>query len=202
MTVQVQLDNLLKLRTQLNLFAKTKLTVTDLVLKASSLAALKVPATNSAWMGDFIRYYKHCNLGVAVQTEQGYVIPVIRETNRKGLDQIAAELRDLSARAREGKLRPEEVEGATFTVSNLGMFGVQTFQTIVLPPQACILSIGAAEKKVLASDSKAEGASKFQVGHVVNVTLSSDHRVVDGALAAQFGQEFKKLIENPETLLL
>eukprot|EP00347_Sterkiella_histriomuscorum_P007174 403349976 len=200
-TVQVELDNLLKLRTQLNQFAKTKLTVNDLVLKASALAALKVPACNSSWMGDFIRYYKNVNLGVAVQTDNGYMIPVIREANKKGLDQIAAEVRDLSSRAREGKLRPEELEGATFTVSNLGMFGVQTFQTIVLPPQACILSIGVAEKKALVNEEKGS-EQKYRAGHVVNVTLSSDHRVVDGALAAQFGQEFKRFIEHPETLLL
>lgn len=196
MTVAVNVDSLLKLRGKLNAVAKTKISVNDMIVKAASLASVKVPETNSSWLGDVIRRYKNVNMCVAVQTDFGLMAPVIQNTHLKGLEEIAAEIKDIAGRARENKLKPEELSGGTFTISNLGMFGVHNFSAIVNPPQACILAVSAAEKRVLPD------GDSFKVGHIMNVTLSSDHRVVDGAVAAQWGQEFKKLIENPEYMLL
>ncbi len=129
--------------------------------------------------------------------------PVITNTHLKGLDEIAAEIKDIAARARENKLKPDELSGGTFTISNLGMFGVHNFSAIINPPQACILAVSAAEKRVVVDENAPKDSkSPYKVAHVMNVTLSSDHRVVDGAVAAQWGQEFKKFIENPEYMLL
>lgn len=199
-TVSVNVDNLLKLRGKLNAAAKSKISVNDMVIKAASLAAVKVPETNSSWMGDFIRKYKNVNMCVAVQTDFGLMAPVLTATNLKGLEEIASEVKDIAARARENKLKPEELSGGTFTLSNLGMYGVHNFSAIINPPQACILAVSAAEKKVVVDEASKE--NPYKVAHVMNVTLSSDHRVVDGAVAAQWGQEFKKYIENPEFMLL
>ena len=137
---------------------------------------------------------------VAIQTDFGLMAPALTATNLKGLEEIAAEVKDIAARARENKLKPEELSGGTFTLSNLGMYGVHNFSAIVNPPQACILAVSAAEKKVVVDETNKE--NPYKIAHVMNVTLSSDHRVVDGAVAAQWGQEFKKYIENPEFMLL
>ena len=174
-----------------------------MVIKAASMASVKVPETNSSWMGDFIRRFKNVNMSVAVQTDFGLMAPVITNTHLKGLEEIAAEVKDIAARARENKLKPDELSGGTFTISNLGMFGVHNFSAIVNPPQACILAVSAAEKRVVVDESAPkDSANPYKVAHIMNVTLSSDHRVVDGAVAAQWGQEFKKFIENPEYMLL
>jgi pyruvate dehydrogenase E2 component (dihydrolipoamide acetyltransferase) len=191
-TVSVNVDNLLKLRTRLNGMTKTKISVNDMVIKAASLASIKVPETNSSWLGESIRRFKSVNMCVAIQTDFGLMAPTLFNTPLKGLEEIAAEVKDIASRARENKLRPEELQGGTFTISNLGMFGVHNFSAIVNPPQACILAVSAAEKVVIPSDNG------FKVSNMMNVTLSSDHRVVDGAVAAQWGQEFRKYIENPE----
>lgn len=196
-TVQVKVDALMALRAKLNNHATSKISVNDMVIKAASLAAVKVPATNSSWMNDFVRQFKNVNMSVAVQTDHGLMAPVIRNTNLKGLNQIAAEIKDIAKRARENKLKPDELSGGTFTISNLGMFGVHNFSAIVNPPQACILAVSGAEKTVVVGAN-----DEFQVATLMNVTLSSDHRVVDGAVAAMWGQEFKKYIESPELMLL
>lgn len=128
--------------------------------------------------------------------------PVIKNTNLKGLNQIATEIKDIAGRARDNKLKPDELSGGTFTISNLGMFGVHNFSAIINPPQACILAVSAAEKKVVVNENATGPEDQFKVAQVMNVTLSSDHRVVDGAVAAMWGQEFKKYIENPELMLL
>lgn len=202
-TVAVQVDALMKLRARLNAVAKTKISVNDMVVKAASLACVRVPETNSSWLGEAIRRYRNVNMCVAVQTDFGLMAPVITNTHLKGLEDIAAEVKDIAARARENKLKPDELSGGTFTISNLGMFGVHNFSAIVNPPQACILAVSAAEKRVLVDEqAPKDSASPYKVGHVMNVTLSSDHRVVDGAVAAQWGQEFKKFIETPEYMLL
>ena len=171
-----------------------------MVIKAASMAASKVPATNSSWMGDFIREFSNVNMSCAIQTDNGLLAPCIMNTNLKGLDDIALEMKDIAARAREGKIKPEELSGGTFTISNLGMFGVNNFSAIINPPQACILAVSAAQKVVIPNEGDSE--NPFKVASLMNVTLSSDHRVVDGAVAAQWGQEFKKLIETPEFMLL
>ena len=146
------MDKLLVLRGKLNGHAKSKISVNDMVIKAASLAATKVPETNSSWMGDFVRQYKHVNMCVAVQTDHGLMAPVMRNTNLKGLEEIASEIKDIAARARENKLKPEELSGGTFTMSNLGMFGVHNFSAIINPPQACILAVSATEKRVVVNE--------------------------------------------------
>lgn len=151
-TVQVQVDNLIKLRSKLNNVAKSKISVNDMVIKAASLASIRVPEANSHWMGDFIRRYKNVNMSVAVQTPHGLMAPTLTATNLKGLEEIAAEVKDIAARARENKLKPEELSGGTFTISNLGMYGVHNFSAIINPPQSCILAVSAAEKRVIVDE--------------------------------------------------
>ncbi len=184
-TVAVNVDNLIKLRGKLNTVAKSKISVNDMVIKAASLACVRVPETNSQWLGEAIRRFTNVNMSVAVQTDFGLMAPVITNTHLKGLDEIAAEIKDIAARARENKLKPDELSGGTFTISNLGMFGVHNFSAIINPPQACILAVSAAEKRVVVDENAPkDSANPYKVAHVMNVTLSSDHRVVDGAVAA------------------
>jgi len=201
-TVQVTVDNLMTLRAKLNKASSSKISVNDFVIKAASMASIKVPATNSSWMGDFVREFKHVNMSVAVQTDSGLMVPVVKNTNLKGLEQIATEVKDLAKRAREGKLAPSEMSDGTFTISNMGMFGVSNFSAIINPPQACILAVSSAEKRVMVNTGADADENPFVVQNVMNVTLSSDHRVIDGATAAIWGQEFRKFIENPELMLL
>ena len=171
-TISVEVDKLLALRGKLNEHSASKISVNDMVIKAASLAAVKVPATNSQWMS------------VAVQTEHGLFVPVIRNTNLKGLSEIATEIKDLAARAKQNKLRLDELVGGTFTISNLGMYGVHNFSAIVNYPQSCILAVSAAEKRVVVNENDKDGSNPYRIAHLMNVTLSSDHRTVDGALAA------------------
>ena len=192
----------MKLRATFNAHSSTKLSVNDFVMKAAAMAAVKVPATNSSWMGDFIRQYDNVNMSFAVQTDNGLMAPNINNVNLKGLEQISTEIKDVAGRARDNKLAPNELSGGTFTVSNLGMYGVNNFSAIINPPQACILAVGGAFKEVVVNENAGPGESEFKVAMMMNVTLSSDHRVVDGALAAQWGIAFKKFIENPELMLL
>lgn len=145
MTINVNVDNMLKLRGKLNTSTKAKISVNDMVIKAASLAAVKVPETNSEWRNDYVRLYKNVNMSVAVQTDHGLMVPVVTNTNLKGLEEIATEIKDLAARARENKLKPEEISGGTFTISNMGMFGVHNFSAIINPPQACILAVSSAQ---------------------------------------------------------
>ena len=190
------------LRAKLNKASSSKISVNDFVIKAASMASVKVPATNSSWMGDFVREFKHVNMSVAVQTPIGLMVPVVKNTNLKGLEQIAIEVKDLAARAKEGKLAPSEMSDGTFTISNMGMFEVSNFSAIINPPQACILAVSSAEKRVMVNTGADADDVPFKIQNVMNVTLSSDHRVIDGATAAIWGQEFRKFIENPELMLL
>ena len=135
-------------------------------------------------------------MSFAVQTDHGLMAPVVQNVNLKGLEQIATEVREIAGRARDNKLKPAELSGGTFTVSNLGMFGVSNFSAIINPPQACILAVSGAVKTVMVNEDAKEGEDKFYVAHMMNVTLSSDHRTVDGAVAAEWGIHFKKFIEN------
>lgn len=190
------------MRAKLNKVSSVKLSVNDFVMKAASMASVKVPATNSSWMQDYIRQYKNVNMCFAVQTDHGLMAPCVQNVNLKGLEQISSEVKEIAGRARDNKLKPEELSGGTFTVSNLGMYGVNNFSAIVNPPQACILAVGGAVKTVVVNENATGDDDKFKVAHLMNVTLSSDHRVVDGAVAAEWGLEFKKFIENPEMMLL
>ena len=168
----------------------------DLVIKASAEALLKNPAVNSAWMGDTIRRNKHVHVGVAVAVEDGLLVPVVRFANTKKLSQINAEVKDFAEKAKTKKLQPQDWEGNTFTISNLGMFGIDDFTAIINPPDSCILAVGAIKDVPVVKN----GA--VVPGKVMRLTLSCDHRVVDGATGAQFLQDLKAMLENPMAMLI
>eukprot|EP00775_Hariotina_reticulata_P012800 gene12800-12928_t len=199
LTMECQLDQLLQARTALNasLAGSAKLSVNDFIVKAAALACKKVPAVNASWMGDFIRQYNNVDVNVAVASPAGLMVPFVRDADRKGLLAISEEVKGLAAKAKEGRLQPQEFLGGTFTISNLGMFGIKQFAAIVNPPQAAILAVGAALPKVV---EVAE--DEFAEVQVMNVTLSCDHRVVDGAVGAEWLKAFKQYIENPLLMMI
>eukprot|EP00873_Tetraselmis_striata_P026562 jgi/Tetstr1/446826/TSEL_034306.t1 len=200
LSVDCKVDNMMSLRSQLNKSLEAqgiKISVNDFVIKAAAAALMAVPEVNASWQGDFIRQYKSVDMSVAVQTDVGLMVPIVKDADRKGLAAISADVQRLAAKAKEGKLAPAEFMGGTFTISNLGMFGIKSFSAIINPPQACILAIGGADKKVVMGSD-----GQFKEETVVNVTLSCDHRVVDGAVGATWLKAFKGYIENPLTLML
>ncbi|WP_281683942.1 pyruvate dehydrogenase complex dihydrolipoamide acetyltransferase [Thalassobaculum salexigens] len=197
LTVDCEIDDLLKVRKDLNAKSdKYKLSVNDLVIRASAIALKQVPAANATWTEKAIRIYDQVDISVAVAIEGGLITPVIRDAGSKGLIEISAAMKDLAGRAREGKLSPEDYQGGTFSISNLGMFGIKDFAAVINPPQGAILAVGAGEQRPVVKD----GA--LAVATVMSCTLSVDHRVVDGAVGAEFLAAFKKLIEDPLTMLL
>ncbi|BFZ11185.1 hypothetical protein BsWGS_14223 [Bradybaena similaris] len=203
LTTEINVERILSIRKDLNASLEKqglkKISVNDFIIKASALASKKIPEVNSSWMGDFIRQYNTADISIAVATDNGLITPIVFSAEAKGLSQIAQDVASLAAKAREGKLQPQEYQGGTFTISNLGMFGVKSFSAVINPPQACILAVGGAEKKVLVDETSQSG---FKSVHVMSVTLSCDHRVVDGAVGAQWLTEFKTLMEKPESMLL
>lgn len=199
LTVDVALDKLLALRADVNetLEKDNRISVNDFVIKAMGRALMLVPEANASFMGDSIRFYKRADISVAVAIEGGLVTPIIRGANEKSLADISLEMKDLAARARAGKLRPEEFQGGTFSLSNLGMFGVKEFGAVINPPQGGILAVGAGEKRpVVASNGEISAAT------LMSCTLSVDHRALDGAVGAAFLDAFKKTIESPLLTLL
>ncbi len=200
LTVDCELDALLDQRKQLNARGAEsgdyKLSVNDFVIRAVALALRQVPAANASWDQAGILYYEKADVSVAVATPNGLITPVIRDAGAKGLAAISGEMKDLAGRARDGKLKPEEYQGGGFSISNLGMFGVKDFAAIINPPQGCILAVGAGAPRPVVKD----GA--LAVATVMSCTLSVDHRVVDGAVGAQFLAAFKRLVEEPLTMLL
>jgi pyruvate dehydrogenase E2 component (dihydrolipoamide acetyltransferase) len=204
LTLDVELDALLALRTQLNDAATKdkdgkpayKLSVNDFVIKALGLALQKAPHANAVWAEDRVLRFKHSDVGVAVSVEGGLFTPVIRKAETKSLSAISAEMKDLAGRARNKRLKPDEYQGGTTAVSNLGMFGIREFAAVINPPHASILAVGAGEKRVVVKNDAPT------VAQVMSVTLSCDHRVVDGALGAELLQAFKGLIENPMGMLV
>jgi pyruvate dehydrogenase E2 component (dihydrolipoamide acetyltransferase) len=200
LTVDCQIDALLDLRKQLNArgagTGDYKLSVNDFVIRAVALALKQVPAANASWDEEGMLFYEKADVSVAVATPNGLITPVVRDAGGKGLAEISSEMRDLAARARDGKLKPEEYQGGGFSVSNLGMYGIKDFAAIINPPQGCILAVGAGEQRPVV----ANGA--LAVATVMSCTLSVDHRVVDGAVGAEFLAAFKRLIEDPLTMLL
>jgi len=203
LSVDVEMDDVLALRKELNAALGSdgpKLSVNDFILKASALSCLKVPECNSSWQDTFVRQFNSCDVSVAVATDNGLITPIVFAAEKKGLSTINTEVASLAAKARDGKLQPHEFQGGTFTVSNLGMFGVKNFSAIINPPQACILAVGGAEHRLL--PARGDSDSKWRSAHVMSVTLSCDHRVVDGAVGAQWLQHFKKFLEKPSTMLL
>ncbi|KAI8146068.1 pyruvate dehydrogenase complex dihydrolipoamide acetyltransferase [Fennellomyces sp. T-0311] len=200
-TVEINMDKINKLREVLNKSAdgKYKLSVNDFIIKASALSLKKVPEVNSAWQGDFIRQYNTADISVAVATPNGLITPIVTGAESRGLADISTNIKDLATRARNGKLAPHEYQGGSFSISNLGMFGVKHFTAIINPPQSCILAIGGTNQKLVPDETKENG---FAVRSTMEVTLSSDHRVVDGAIAATWLQAFKEYMENPLKMML
>jgi pyruvate dehydrogenase E2 component (dihydrolipoamide acetyltransferase) len=195
LTIDLDMDKAIEARKAINELPDTKISFNDLVIKASAAALKKHPAVNSAWMDDKIRQNKHVHIGVAVAVDEGLLVPVVRFADQKQLSQITAEVKDYAQKARDKKLQPEDWEGSTFSISNLGMFGIEEFTAIINPPNSCIMAIGAIRQEPIVKDGE------IKVGNRMKVTLSCDHRVVDGALGAQFLQTFKAYIENPVTIL-
>ena len=197
LTVDCSIDALLKTREELNARSEAqRLSVNDFIVKAVALALRKVPEANASWTDAATLRYERIDVAVAVAVEGGLVTPVVRDADNKGLAQISSEMADFAARARDGKLKPEEYRGGGFSVSNLGMFGVREFAAVINPPQAGILAIGAGEKRPVVKD----GA--LAIATVMSCTLSGDHRVIDGAVGARFLAAFKGLVEDPLTMLL
>ncbi len=201
LTIDCEIDALLKTRKELNdklAAAKrdVKVSVNDFVVRAAAIALTQVPAANAAYDPGGLVFFERADVSVAVATPNGLITPIVKAADAKGLAKIAAETKDLAARARDGKLVPEEYQGGTFSVSNLGMFGIKQFEAVINPPQGCILAVGAGEKRPVVK----EGA--LAIATVMSCTLSVDHRVVDGAVGAEFLVAFKALIEDPMTMLL
>lgn len=206
LNIDVNLDKLMEVRAELNGAAQDevgkggkpafKLSVNDFIIKAVGKAMQKVPESNASWIDDKVYQYTNVDISVAVAIEGGLITPIVKNADQKSVIQISNEMKELAARARAGKLQPEEYQGGGFSISNLGMYGIKNFNAIINPPQACILAVGAGEERVIVRDGE------MGVATMVDCTLSVDHRVVDGAIGANFLSAFKKLVENPSLLLV
>ena len=198
LTVEIQMDAAITFRKQINASIKDeeKVSLNDVIVKVAAQALTKHPWVNSSYQGKTVRFYEDADIGVAVAVEDGLITPVIRGANRKGITQISKEIKEMAGRAREKKLQPEEYTGATFSISNLGMFGIKEFTAIINPPEAAILAIGAAKPTLTLIDDEV-----FTV-NMMTVTMSCDHRVIDGVTGAKFLQTFKQMLENPISMLM
>jgi len=198
LTVDCNIDELLAMRAKLNARggADYKLSVNDFVIKAVAAALRKVPAANATWTEEAIRRYDNVDISIAVATPDGLITPIIRNADKKGLAAISNEMKDLAARAKDKKLKPEEFQGGGFSISNLGMYGIREFSAIINPPQSCILAVGKGEQRPIVKN----GA--IAIANMMTCTLSVDHRSVDGAVGAEFMQAFQAIIEEPLTVLL
>ncbi len=195
-TIDVDMEPAMAFREQILNAIELKLSFTDILIKACAEALMKHPMVNGTYLGDKMRQHHFAHIGVAVALDEGLVTPVIRNCEQKRIDQIATELRDLVGRARNRKLKPEEYSGSTFTISNLGMFDVEDFVAIINPPEGAILAVGSIVERPVVKDGS------IVIGHTMKATLSSDHRIIDGAVAARFLQDLKKFLENPAALTL
>ena len=196
LTMSINMDEAVAARVKLNESAKVKISFNDMVLKATSLALKQHPKVNSSWLGDKIRYNHHINIGVAVAVDEGLLVPVVRFADTLSLSQLGAQVKDFAQKAKDKKLQPFDWEGSTFTISNLGMFGVDQFTAIINPPDSCILAIGGISQEPVVKNGQ------VVPGNVMKVTLSCDHRVVDGATGAAFLQTLKAFLEEPLRMLL
>jgi pyruvate dehydrogenase E2 component (dihydrolipoamide acetyltransferase) len=198
LTLDCRIDALLSVRKGYNANAEdgVKLSVNDFVIRAAALALRKVPDANVSWAEDAILAYRDVDISIAVATPNGLITPIVKRADTKSLRQISTEMRDLATRARDGKLKPDEYQGGTFSISNLGMFGIREFAAVINPPQSCILAVGNGEQRAVVTDGQLEVAT------VMTCTLSVDHRAVDGALGAEYLAAFKTFIEDPYSLLL
>jgi pyruvate dehydrogenase E2 component (dihydrolipoamide acetyltransferase) len=198
LTIDCKIDALLDLRKKLNASAGDggKVSVNDFVIRASALALRKIPDANVSWSDEGILSYQDVDVSIAVATLNGLITPIIKQANTKSLREISAEMRDLAARARDGKLKPAEYQGGTFSISNLGMFGIREFAAVINPPQSCILAVGNGEQRAVVEDGE------LKIATLMTCTLSVDHRAVDGSLGAEYLGAYKALIEDPYSLLL
>ena len=196
LAVEFDMDNAIAFRQQFNSIPDTKISFNDIVVKACALALRQHPQVNSQWFDDKMVLNNHVHIGVAVAVEDGLVVPVVRFANEQSLPQIGAAVKDYAVRARNKKLTPQEMEGSTFTISNLGMFGIESFTSIINQPNSAILSVGSIVQKPVVKDGQ------IVVGNTMKLTLACDHRTVDGATGSEFLQTLKGFIENPVTMLV
>ena len=196
LTMSIRMDKVMELRKQLNEVATVKISFNDMVLKAVAIALKSNPKVNSSWLGDKIRYNHVVNIGVAVAVEDGLLVPVVRNADSKSLSQISSEVKEFAQKAKDKKLQPSDWEGSTFTISNLGMYGIDEFTAIINTPDACILAIGGIQAVPVVE------AGQVVAGNVMKITLSCDHRVVDGAIGSAFLQTMKELLEMPFKILI
>jgi pyruvate dehydrogenase E2 component (dihydrolipoamide acetyltransferase) len=197
LTSEIDMDRAADMRRSINeLYPDAKLSINDVIIKVVAAALTQHPQVNASFQDKTIRVYEHADIGVAVATENGLITPIVRAADAKSLFEIAAEVRELAERARARKLKPEEYTGATFSISNLGMFGIDEFTAVINPPEGAILAVGAMTPKPVARDNQ------IVIRQIMRVTLSCDHRVIDGAVGAQFLRTFKQIMENPLYLFL
>ena len=197
LTTDIEMDRAAEMRRSINaLDPELKISINDIIIKVTAAALLQHPQVNASFQERFVRYYEHADIGVAVAIEDGLITPVVRAADQKSLSQIAAEVRELAERARSKRLQPEEYTGATFSISNLGMFGIDEFTAVINPPEGGILAVGAMTPKPVVRDNE------IVVRQMMRVTMSCDHRVIDGATGAKFLQTFKKILENPLYLVV
>ena len=196
LTKEIKMDAVLSARKRMNEYTENRISINDIIIKATAVALKSHPNVNSSWLGDKIRRNHHVHIGVAVAIDDGLLVPVVRFADSKSLSQIGAEVRELAGKAKTKELQPKDWEGNTFTISNLGAFGIDEFTAIVNPPDACILAIGSSKETVIVENGE------MRAGHVMKVTLSCDHRAVDGVTGANFLQTFADLLEEPVRLLV
>jgi pyruvate dehydrogenase E2 component (dihydrolipoamide acetyltransferase) len=196
LTMEINMDKAIEARNSINEVATDKISFNDMVIKAVAAALRQHPKINSSWLGEKIRYNHHIHIGVAVAVDEGLVVPVIRFADSLGLSQISASVKDFAGKAKNKKLQPNDMEGSTFTVSNLGMFGIEQFTAVINPPNACILAIGGIKQTAVVKNGQ------LVPGNVMSVTLTCDHRVVDGAVGAAFLKTLKGLLEDPVRILI
>lgn len=197
LTMEMEMSEAIKARKALNEMSDVKISFNDIVIKATAQALMKHPKLNASWYGDTIRYYDYVNMGVAVAVDEGLLVPVVRQAQAKSFSQISAEVKDYAQKAKDKKLQPSDWEGNTFTISNLGMFGIEEFTAIINSPDACILAVGGIKQVPVVKNGEVVAG-----GNTMKVTLSCDHRVVDGALGAAFLKTLKGYLENPLSMLL
>jgi pyruvate dehydrogenase E2 component (dihydrolipoamide acetyltransferase) len=196
LTIDINMDRVMESRKNINAGGEFKISVNDFIIKACAEGLTKHPMVNSSWLGDKIRVNHHINVGVAVAVEDGLLVPVVRFANTKKLSQISKEVKEFAQKAKDKKLQPSDWEGNTFSISTLGMFGIEEFTAIINPPDACILAVGATRETVIVKNGE------FKVAQMMKVTMSCDHRVVDGATGAAFLNTLKSLLEDPIRIIL
>jgi len=199
LSVDVNMDKVMSLRSELNSSKNFKLSLNDFVIKAAALSLKKVPQCNSQWMNEFIREFHNVDISVAVSTDGGLITPIVVDADKKGLLSINQDVAHLAEKARSNKLKPEEFQGGTFTISNLGMYGITNFSAVINPPQSCIMAVGGTTKRIVPDEGLEKG---YKSSDVMSVTLSCDHRVVDGAVGAEWLKVFRAYLENPLTMML